>query len=96
MDLLVKYLESNIRRLTDIERSLNLRCDTIELELKNRVKKSTFESLEIHLKTFEASLRSNSTKFRKLSENVKDLSKNLARFQNDIPQKLLENLCKKI
>ena len=31
-----------------------------------------------------------STKFRKLSENVKDFSKNLARFQNDTTQELLE------
>ena len=46
MDLLEKLLDSNIRRLTKIESSLNLRCDTIELELKNAVKKSTFRALE--------------------------------------------------
>ena len=83
MDLLEKCLDSNTNRLTEIENSLNLRCDAIELELKNTVKKSIFENLEKRLNLVETSLQNKSTKFRKLSGNVKDLSKNLAQFQND-------------
>ena len=90
MDLLEKCLDSNTSRLTEIEDSLNLRCDAIELELKNTVKKSTFENLEKRLNLLETSLQNKSTKFRKLSGNVRDLSKNLAQFQNDTTQELLE------
>ena len=71
MDLLEKCLDSNTSRLTEIENNLNLRCDAIELELKNTVKKSTFENLEKRLNLLETSLQNKSTKFRKLSGNVK-------------------------
>ena len=76
--------------MTEIENSLNLRCNAIELELKNTVKKSTFENLEKRVNLLETSLQNKSTKFRKLSGNVKDLSKNLAQFQNDTTQELLK------
>ena len=92
MDLLKKCLDSNTRRLTEIESSLKSEPTQwwYWIELKNTVKKSTVEALEKRLSSLKASLQSKSTKFRKLSGNVKDLSKNLARFQNDTNQKLLK------
>ena len=53
MDLLEKCLHSNIRWLNEVESSLNLRCDAIELELKNTAKKSIFEALEKRLNFLE-------------------------------------------
>ena len=65
------FCSSNTRRLTGIERNLNLRSDAIELELKNTVKQPTFKALEKRLNILEASLQSKSTKIRKLFGNVK-------------------------
>ena len=76
--------------MTEIESSLNVSCDAIELERNNTVKESTFEALEKHLNFSETSLQRKLIKFRKLSENVKDLSKNLSRFENDTTQEILE------
>ena len=70
MDSLEKCLYSNTSKLTEIENSLNLRCDAIELELKNTVKKSTFENLEKRVNLLETSLQNKSTKFRKLSGKI--------------------------
>ena len=66
MNLLEKCLDSNTRKLTEIESSLNLSFDAMELELKNKVKKSTFEALEKLLNFLETSLQSKSTKVLKI------------------------------
>ena len=65
MDLLKKCLDSNTRRLTEIESSLNLRCDAIEQKLQDKVKKSIFEALEKRLNLLETSLQSKSKIVRK-------------------------------
>ena len=67
INLLEKCLDSNTRKLTEIESSLNLSFDAMELELKNTVKKSTFEALEKLLNFLETLLQSKSTKVLKIA-----------------------------
>ena len=89
LDGIEKEICKNSTKLGEIEKKLNLRCDSIEEQLKEVVDKKSFEHLKVKVKLVEESFVSESNTIAKISDQVLQLDERFTKFRKETENDLL-------
>ena len=85
-------LSANTTKLLKIETALNLRCDSAEKQLNDKVNTKTFKALEEKMCLLEAAPQTKRDKFSSITEKVESIDLNLKDFQIKIRNFWRKNL----